>query len=160
MGQFKRSESRSESCFRSLFWPFPDLKAWFNPLWTQNSFKLGFWNAKKKAFWDCDPPKKPDSEDLWTQSSFRTWFVRAHLEMRAEAMHGSISTVGTKYYLAARRSVHDRDGGRNLVNAHERNQGVDRDQKRRSKHDSLLCEQAHSLTNLSHVWSAGPLPKI
>ena len=34
-----------------FFWPFPDLKAWFYPLWMQSSFQSGFWNAKKRAFW-------------------------------------------------------------------------------------------------------------
>ena len=48
---------------------------------------------------------------MWTQSSFGTWFVRVHFGnarwSHAEAMHGSISAdcaVGTKYYLAVRRS--------------------------------------------------------
>ena len=83
---------------------FPDLKAWSHPLWTQSSFKSGFWNTKKGAFWiviclqsmilktcECKALSEHDS------------CVRI-LEMCAEAMHGSISAVGTKYYLAVRRS--------------------------------------------------------
>ena len=45
---------------------------------------------------------------MWTQSSFRTWFDFGNARWsHAEAMHGSISpdcAVGTKYYLAVRRS--------------------------------------------------------
>ena len=59
---------------------------------------------QKRGILDCDPPRKPDSEDLWTQSSFGTWFVRGILEMRAKDMHGSVCPAGTKYYLAVRRS--------------------------------------------------------
>ena len=74
-------EPRSESRFGMCFGPFPDLKAWFYPLWTQSSFKSGFWNAfwnaKKRGVLDRDLPRKPD-EDMWMQSSFGTWFVRVH----------------------------------------------------------------------------------
>ena len=78
-----RNESHSECRFGTWFGPFPDLKAWSYPLWTQSSFKSGSWNAllkhEKGAFWIADPPRKPDSEDMWTKSSFGTWFVRAHI---------------------------------------------------------------------------------
>ena len=77
-GCSQRNESRSKSRFGMWFGPFPDLKAWFYPLWTQSSFKSGFWNTKKGAFWIRDPRRKPDSEDMWTQSSFGMWFVRVH----------------------------------------------------------------------------------
>ena len=62
----QRNESRSESRFGTWFGPFPDLKAWFYPLWTQSSFKSGFWNAfwnaKKRGVLDRDSRRKPDSE--------------------------------------------------------------------------------------------------
>ena len=101
------NESRSKSHFGTWFGPFPDLKAWFYPLWMQSSLKSGFWNAKKEVFWimihieslilrtcECRALSECDS------------CVRI-LEMHAEAMHGSISvdcTVGTKYSLTMRRS--------------------------------------------------------
>ena len=78
----QRNESRSESGFRSWFGPFPDLKAWVYPLWTQSYFKSVFWNVllkhEKRGVLDRDPPRKPDSEDMSTQNSFGTWFVRVH----------------------------------------------------------------------------------
>ena len=78
----QRNKSRSGSRFGTWFGPFPDLKAWFSPLWTQSSFKSGFWNAllkrEIKGILGRDPRRKPGSEDMWTQSSFGTWFVRAH----------------------------------------------------------------------------------
>ena len=77
------------------------------------------------------------------------------LEMRAEAIHGSISAAGTKYYLTVHRSsVRDRDGSCKLViNAHssnnEPNQEADRDLRRLSDRDSLLREQAHYINNIN-----------
>ena len=129
-----------ESHFGSWFWPFPDLKAWFYPLWMQSSFKSGFWNAKKEvSVLDRDPPRKPDSEDLWTQSSFGTWFA---------------SFVNWPITSQCADPVHDQDGGCKLVNArssnYEPNQEADRDSKQLSKHDSLLCEQALWFTCCSH----------
>ena len=67
-------------------------------------FQIRLLKRKKGGVLDHDLRRKPDSEDLWMQSSFGTWFVRAILEMHAEAMHGSICAVGTKCYLAVRRS--------------------------------------------------------
>ena len=51
MGLFTRERITFRKTFRNVIRPFPDLKAWFYPLWTQNSFKSGFWNTKKGAFW-------------------------------------------------------------------------------------------------------------
>ena len=73
-------------------------------------------------------------------------------EMRAEAMHGSISAdcaVGTKCYPADRAEILFVIGTAfaMLVNAHssnhESNHEADRDPKRLSERDSFLCEQAH-----------------
>ena len=98
----QRSESHSESRFGSWFWPFPDLKAWFYPLWMQSSFNQAY-EMRKNGVLDRDLPRIPDSEDLWTQSSFGTWFMCVHFG-NARWSHESISAVGTKYYLAVRRS--------------------------------------------------------
>ena len=102
----QRKESRSESRFETWIGPFPDLKAWFYPLWTQSSFKSGFWNAfwkaKKKGVLDRDPHRKPDSEDMWTQALSELDSCVCIMEMHAEAMHWPISAdcaVRTKYYL-------------------------------------------------------------
>ena len=89
----QRNKSRSKSHFRSWFWPFPDLKAWFYPLWVQSSFKSGFWNAKKESLilrtCECIALSECD-------------LCVCILEMRVDAMHGSISAVGTKYFLKVR----------------------------------------------------------
>ena len=96
----QRNKSRSETAFG----PFPNLKAWFYPLWTQSSFKSGFWNAKKMAFWIviC-------LESLILRTCERKALLEHDscvriLEMHAEAMHGSICAAGTNYYLPVRRS--------------------------------------------------------
>ena len=74
--------------------------SWFEslilPIVNAKLFQIRLLKHEKRGVLDRDPLGKPDSEDLWTQSSFGTWFVRVHLEMRAEATHGSISAVGTK----------------------------------------------------------------
>ena len=97
------SKSRSESRFGSWFWPFPDFKAWFYPLGMQSPFQIKLLKCEKE-FLDHYPPTNPDFEDLWMESSLERDSCVRILEMRAEAMHGSISAVGTKYYLAVRRS--------------------------------------------------------
>ena len=70
--------------------PFPDLKAWFYPLWTQSCFKSGFWNAKKGRFGvlERDPPRKPDSRTCERKALSERDSCVHMLEMRAEAMHG------------------------------------------------------------------------
>ena len=108
----QRDESRSESHFRTWLWlPFPDLKAWFYPLWMQISFKSGFWNGllkcEKKGILDRDPCRKPDSRTCERKALSERDSSVCILEMCAGAMHGSSSAdcaVGTKYYLAVRRS--------------------------------------------------------
>ena len=76
------------SWFESLILPFVNAKLFqIRLLKRKNKGRFGSW--------------KPDSEHLWTQSSFGSVFI---LAMYAEAMHGSICTEGTKYYLAVRRS--------------------------------------------------------
>ena len=97
--------------FQNVIRPFPDLKAWFWPMWTQSCFKSGFWNAfwnaKKRDVLDRDLPRKPDSRTCERKALSERDSCVCILDMRAEAMHGSISAdcaVGTKYYLAVRRS--------------------------------------------------------
>ena len=85
--------------------------SWFEslilPLWTQSSFQIRLLKREKRVILDCDPRRKPDSRTCECKAlSERDSCVRI-LEMRAEAMHGSLSAdcaVGTKYYLAVRRS--------------------------------------------------------
>ena len=48
MGLFTRERITFRKTFRNVIWPFPDLKAWFYPLWTQSCFKSGFWNVLLK----------------------------------------------------------------------------------------------------------------
>ena len=140
--------------FQNEIRPFPDLKAWFLPMWTQSCFKSrfwhAFWNAKNRAFWIVIHIESLILGHVNAFSSFGTWFVCVHFGMRAEAMHGSISAdcaVGTKYYLAVRRSWSWL--GRRFamhVNAcssnHDPNHVLDRDLKRLSERDSFSCEHS------------------
>ena len=108
------SESCSESRFGSWFWPFPDLKAWFYPLWTQSSFKSS------------------------SQSSFRMWFVRVHHAselMKAKSTRNPLAIVHSLQLVVAI-LVNARSS------YHEPNQEADHDLKRLSERDLLLCEQA------------------
>ena len=100
----QRSKSRSESCFGTWFGPFPDLKAWFYPLWKQSSFKSGFW---KGTFWIMIRLESLILRTCERKALSERDSCMCILEMHAEAMHGSISAdcaVGTKYYLAVCRS--------------------------------------------------------
>ena len=101
-------ESRSERRFRMWFGPFLIWKPDFSPCERKAVLKSGFWNAKKKkGVLDHDPPRKPDSRTCERKALSERDSCACILEMRAEAMHGSISldcAVGTKYYLAVRRS--------------------------------------------------------
>ena len=90
--------------FRIVILTFPGLKAWFYPLWMQSSFKSDFWNTHKKGILDRDPPLKPDYEYLWTQSSFGMCVRSGNARWSHAWVKGSISAVGTTYYLAVCRS--------------------------------------------------------
>ena len=62
--------------------------------------------CEKKGVLDCDSRRKPDSRTCEHKALLEPDSCVCILEMRAEAMHGSISAdcaVGTKYYLAVRR---------------------------------------------------------
>ena len=100
----QRNESRSESRFGTWFWPFPELKAWFLPFVNAKLFQIRLFKREKKGVLDRDPPRKADFT-LCERKALpeRDSCVRI-LEMRAEATHGSICAVGTKYYIAVRRS--------------------------------------------------------
>ena len=76
----------------------------------------------KKGVLDRDPRRKPDSRTCERKALSERGSCVCILKMRAEAMHGSINAdcaVGTKYYLAVRRSmqIHDWEG---VCNACER----------------------------------------
>ena len=122
----------------------------------QSSFKSGSWNTKERAFWIVI---RVESLILRTCEckalSERDSCVRL-LEMRTEAMHGSISAdcaVGLTYYsknkilpCSAQLLIVIGKAFAMHVNArssnHEPNQEADRDPKRLSERDSILCEQA------------------
>ena len=62
---------------------------------------------RKKGVLDRDPRRKPDCRTCERKALSERDACVCILEMRAEAMHGSISmdcAVGTKYYLAVHRS--------------------------------------------------------
>ena len=85
------------SWFESLNLPFVNAKL----------FQIRLLKREKKGVLDCDPHRKPDSRTFECKALSERDLCVCILEMRAEAMHGSISadcTVGTKYYLAVRRS--------------------------------------------------------
>ena len=91
------------SWFESLILPFVNAKL-FQIRLLKRVLKRG-----KKGVLDRDPCRKPDS--IYRTCERKALSERDScvciLEMRAEAMHGSISTdcaVGTKYYLAVHRS--------------------------------------------------------
>ena len=101
---------------------------------------------KKEGILDRDSRRKPDSRTCERKALSERDLCVCILEMRAEAMHGSISAdcaVGTKYYLAMRRSW-SWLGRRLHVNAHSSNHDpnhvLDRDLKRLSERDSFSCE--------------------
>ena len=93
----QRSESRSKSRFGLWFWPLPDLKAWYTLC------ESGFWNAEKRAFWIVIRLESLILRTCESKALSECDSCVLILQMRAEAMHGSISAVGTKYYLAVRR---------------------------------------------------------
>ena len=148
MGLFTKEWITFRKPFQNVIRPFPDLKAWFYPLWTQSSFKSGIWNALlkcgKKGVLDRDPRRM--------QSSFGMWFERAHfgnarwshawvnLHSRNKILPRSaqiLFVIGTVF------AMH--------VNAHSSNhasnQEADLDPKRLLEHDSFLCEQSQYFRN-------------
>ena len=148
----QRNESCSETHFGTWFRPFPDLKAWFYPLWTQSFFKSGFWNTfwntKKEVFWIVI---RVESLILRTCEckalSERDSCVHI-LEMSTEAMH-AFNQCGRNKILPGSAQILFVIGTAlaMLVNAHSSNHDpnhkANRDPKWLSECDSLLCEQAH-----------------
>ena len=64
--------------------------------------KQAFLKCKKRGVLDRDPPRKPDSRTCERKALSERDSCVCILEMRAEAMHGSISAdceVGAKYVL-------------------------------------------------------------
>ena len=154
----QRNESRSKSHFGTWFEPFPDLKAWFYPMWMQSSFTSGYWNTllkrNKIGVSDHDPRRKPDSGEMWTQSSFGTWFVRVHfgnvrwshawVNQRRLHSRNKILPRSAQILFVIRTAFAMHVNARS--SNHQPNQEADRDPKRLSERDSFLCEQAHCLT--------------
>ena len=104
------NESRSERRFGTWFGPFLIWKPDFSPCEcntvSNQAFETRF-ETRKKGVLDRDPRRKPDSRTCKRKALSERDSCMCILEMCAEAMHGSISAdcaVGTKYYLAVRRS--------------------------------------------------------
>ena len=133
--------------FRNQFWNVIRTLSWFEslilPFVNAKLFQIRLLkHAKKRAVWIVICAESPILRTCERKVlSERDSSVRI-LEMRAEAMHGSICEVGAKYYLAVRRSCSW--SGRRLqcmwthvVQITNPNQEVDRDPKRLSERDSL-----------------------
>ena len=89
------------SWFESLILPFVNAKL-FQIRLLKRAFEM-----RKKGVLDRDSRRKPDSRTCERKALSERDSCVCILEMRAEAMHGSISAdsaVGTKYYFAVRRS--------------------------------------------------------
>ena len=67
----QRSESHSESCFGSWFWPYLD----FTPCKCKALSNQAFETQRKMDILDRDLPRKPNSEDLSMQTSFGMWIA-------------------------------------------------------------------------------------
>ena len=67
-------------------------------------FQIRLLKREKKGVLDRDPPRKADFTLCERKALLEHDLCMRILEMRAEAMHGSICAVGTKHYLAVRRS--------------------------------------------------------
>ena len=106
----QENESRSERRFGTWFGPFLIWKPNFTLCECKALSNLAFetrFETPKKAVLDRDSSRKPDSRTCERKALSERDSCVCILEMRAEAMHGSISVdcaVGTKYYLAVRRS--------------------------------------------------------
>ena len=88
--------------FRNVIRPFPDYSPCECKAVSNQAFEM-----RKKGVLDRDPHRKPDSRPCERKALSERDLCVCILEMRAEAMHGSISAdcaVGRKYYLAVRRS--------------------------------------------------------
>ena len=95
----QENESRSERRFGTWFGPFLILL-----FMNAKLFEIRLLKCEKK---DRDPRRKPDSRTCECKALSERDSCVCILEMCAEAMRGSISAdcaVGTKYYLAVRRS--------------------------------------------------------
>ena len=96
-----RNVIRTLSWFESLILPFVNATL-FQIRLLKRILKRG-----KRGVLDRDPRRKPDSRTCERKALSERDLCVCILEMRAEAMHGSISAdcaVGTKYYLTVRRS--------------------------------------------------------
>ena len=129
--------------FESLILPFVNAK-----LFQIRLLKHVLKREKKEAFWIVIRVESLILRPCERKAlSERDSCVRI-LEMRTEAMHGSISAdcaVGTKYYLAVRRSCLwlGRRAFAMLVNARSLNHNPNHEADRDPKLLSFLCEQAH-----------------
>ena len=127
---------------------------------TQQLFQIRFLKREKRGVLNRDSRSKYlMSKTWWTQSSsFRTWFVRdTTFDEYARWSHAwrqsARTAVGTKYYLAVRRSCSWL--GRRLqcmwthvVHNHDPNHVLDRDPKR----DSFSCEHSHIIYSILQIF--------
>ena len=127
---------------------------------------------RKGGILDCDPPRKPDSEDLLSQNSIGMWIVRVHRRLSCMVHLFTFWKCTLKPCMGQRvnrRSrnkttsqcpdpVRDQDA---RSSNHEPNQEADRDPKQLSECDSRLCEQAHNIIQMSqiHWWAPPPPPE-
>ena len=103
-------ESRSERRFKTwfgLFLIWSLILAHVNAKLFQITLLKCVLKREKKGVLDRDSHRKPDSRSCERKALSERDSCVCILEMHAEAMHGSLSmdcAVGTKYYLAVRRS--------------------------------------------------------
>ena len=103
MGMFTKERITFQKPFRNVILTLSWFESLILPFVNAKLFQIRRLKRKKKGVLDRDPPRKPDFTFCECKAlSERDSCVRI-LEMCAEAMHGSICAVGTKY-LAMRRS--------------------------------------------------------
>ena len=135
----QENESRSKRRFGMWFWPFPDLKAWFYPLWRPaKQYKI-----HQKV--DCTLKEEEEKEE---ESSFvcvhfgnahwsLAWVNHRRLRSRNKILPRSAQIL---FVIWTAFAMH--------VNAHslnhDPNHKADRDPKHLLERDSFLCEHSHS----------------
>ena len=145
LGLFTKEWITFRKPFRNVIWTLSWFERLILPFVNAKLFQISLLKREKRSVLDRDPRRKPDSEDMWTQSSFGTWFVRVHFgNMRWS--HAWVNLRSRNIILPRSAQILFVIGTvvAMLVNArhsnHEPNQEADRDPKRLSERDSLLCE--------------------
>ena len=71
--------TKEQITFWKLFWIVILTLSWCEslilPFVNAKLFQIRLLKCREKGILDCDPPTKPNFEDLWTQSSFGSWFA-------------------------------------------------------------------------------------